>query len=236
MLLYYYIELLMKSPVAFVVFVGAFACSLLTALILHEVSHGLVALLRGDRTALVLGRLTLNPRAHWDPVGTTMMFILGFGWAKPVPVNPYNLSNPVRDMALVALAGPSMNFLIAILAGLPIRLGMVPLIHPFTSLGYMSLGWENLVGLFLGTVMLLNIIIGVFNLVPIPPLDGSKIVPLFLPRVLRSGYEKFSHYGMFILILLIMLPWFGLPGIGSIIGPIISNLVPIFSGVNTVVF
>jgi len=139
-------------------------------------------------------------------------------------------------MALVALAGPSMNFLIAILAGLPIRLGMVPLIHPFTSPGYMSLGWENLVGLFLGTVMLLNIIIGVFNLVPIPPLDGSKIVPLFLPSVLRSGYEKFSHYGMFILILLIMLPWFGLPGIGSIIGPVISNLVPIFSGVNTVVF
>ena len=100
----------------------------------------------------------------------------------------------------------------------------------------MPLGWENLVGLFLGTVMLLNIIIGVFNLVPIPPLDGSKIVPLFLPNALRSGYEKISSYGMFILILLIMLPWFGLPGIGSVIGPVISTLVPIFSGANAVVF
>ena len=102
MLINYYLNLLAISPLAFVVFVGAFFCSLLTALILHEVAHGLVAARLGDNTARVMGRLTLDPRSHWDPIGTTMMFIVGFGWAKPVPVNPYNLRRRVTDMALVA--------------------------------------------------------------------------------------------------------------------------------------
>ena len=110
MLINYYLNLLAISPLAFVVFVGAFFCSLLTALILHEVAHGLVAARLGDNTARVMGRLTLDPRSHWDPIGTTMMFIVGFGWAKPVPVNPYNLRRRVTDMALVALQGQPLIF------------------------------------------------------------------------------------------------------------------------------
>ena len=114
MLINYYLNLLAISPLAFVVFVGAFFCSLLTALILHEVAHGLVAARLGDNTARVMGRLTLDPRSHWDPIGTTMMFIVGFGWAKPVPVNPSNLSNRKRDDIFISMAGPIMNVILAI--------------------------------------------------------------------------------------------------------------------------
>ena len=230
MLINYYLNLLAISPLAFVVFVGAFFCSLLTALILHEVAHGLVAARLGDNTAQIMGRLTLDPRSHWDPIGTTMMFIVGFGWAKPVPVNPYNLRRQVTDMALVALAGPATNFLIALVAGIPIRLGVVDLRTPFDNVLYVPTGIGGLIGLFLGTVMLLNVLIGVFNLLPIPPLDGSKILPVFLPREGRGAYERLSNYGFLLLILLIFLPYFGLPGLGSIISPILSFLIPLFAG------
>ena len=91
-------------------------------------------------------------------------------------------------------------------------------------------GLGGLIGLFLGTVMLLNVLIGVFNLLPIPPLDGSKILPVFLPREIRGAYERLSNYGFLLLILLIFLPYFGLPGLGSIISPILSFLIPVFAG------
>lgn len=160
---------------------------LLMSVVIHEVSHGYAALMLGDPTAKLSGRLTLNPVKHIDPVGSIIvpMFLVLtnasflIGWAKPVPYNPYNLSHGKWGEAFVAAAGPSVNFLIAIVFGLLIRFGML---YEFLSPSFISIA---------GYVVLINIVLGVFNLLPIPPLDGSKVLKALLPYNLSAKYDQF---------------------------------------------
>lgn len=173
---------------------------LVFSVIIHEISHGFVAYRLGDSTAKDMKRLTLNPIKHIDPVGSVILplilFLLNspvlFGWAKPVPFNPLNLKNPKKDSGLIALAGPLSNLAIAAIFAI-----ILNLISPFY--------WANETSLplFLDIIILVNLILAVFNLVPLPPLDGSKILFSILPR----GTEKFQifleQYGMFLLILFI---------------------------------
>lgn len=178
---------------------------LIYSAILHEIAHGFVAYRLGDPTAKLMGRLTLNPKNHIDPVMSILLplvLILSgspviFGAAKPVPVDPFNLRDGRKDIALVSLAGPATNFLIAAIAALLIRL-----------LGVVSIGAETeiLVGWFLLIVVRLNLLLGIFNLIPIPPLDGSKIFALLLPEKEAAAYLSIGMVGIFILFFLLLFP------------------------------
>lgn len=171
----------------------------LFAITLHEVSHGWVANKLGDHTAKMLGRLTINPIKHIDPVGTIivpaiLLFLGGFifGWAKPVPVNYRNLNNPRRDMALVAAAGPLSNLLMAIFWTAMIKLGITLL-----QQGYQPGLWLTYTG---QAGLMINLILMTLNLLPIPPLDGSRVVESLLPPQLAIGYSKLEPFGFFILL------------------------------------
>lgn len=174
----------------------------LFAITVHEVAHGWVAKKFGDKTAFIMGRLTLNPIKHIDLIGTIVvpliLLILGgfvFGWAKPVPVNFNNLKNPKRDMAFVAAAGPAANLIMAILWALIAKLGVI--------LFSMQIGWA-LALIYMGQAgILINLILMVLNLIPIPPLDGSRIVSSFLPNRIAYKYNKLERYGFIILLLLL---------------------------------
>jgi len=177
----------------------------LFAITLHEVAHGWAALRLGDPTAKMLGRLTLNPLKHIDPLGTVvlpLLFIvtLGFaiGYAKPVPVTAANLRNPKRDMAWVALAGPASNLLMAILWLIVGRLGFMLL----------NTGWEGARFLIYSGAIggLINILLMVLNLLPIPPLDGGRVVTSLLPGPLAWQYSRIEPYGMFIVLALFITP------------------------------
>jgi len=181
------------------------------AITVHEVAHGWVAKLCGDKTAWMLGRLTLNPIKHIDPVGTIlvpglMLATTGFvfGWAKPVPVIPRNLHNPKRDMALVAIAGPLANFLMALGWALLIRLAIFINITEYS----MPMIYVGIAGI------MINIVLGLLNLLPIPPLDGSRIVSWLLPAQWERYYQYIERYGFFILIGLMMSDV-----LGDILGP-----------------
>jgi Zn-dependent protease len=175
-----------------------FYAVLIPSIILHEVSHGWVALAFGDDTAKRAGRLTLNPIAHVDPFGTILLPLIlvlttgrAFGYAKPVPVNPRNLRNPREQSVLVSLAGPAMNIVIAVAAALFLRmagLGNPDLFHKVVyGAGYA------------------NVILAAFNLIPIPPLDGSAVIERFLPRAWWPRYMKIRQYSMGILLILVLL-------------------------------
>jgi len=179
-----------------------FIAILIPSVILHEVSHGLVAFRLGDATARDAGRLTLNPIKHIDPVGSIlvpgMLAAAGqnvFGWAKPVPVNPSGFARPVEGMALAALAGPFTNLTLAFIAG---RLG------PFVQVGS-TIYVENdgLPTRILLGFLVVNAALAVFNMLPIPPLDGSRLLPLILPAAGRRLYARVAPYGFFVLIALV---------------------------------
>ncbi len=168
---------------------------LLFSVIIHEVSHGMMALFLGDDTAEKAGRLSLNPLVHLDPFGSVILPLLLyvthspflFGWAKPVPFNPLNLRHPHRDTALVAIAGPLANISLAVVFGLLIRIfqgGAFSYLLPYLSV-----------------IVLINLVLAVFNLIPIPPLDGSKILFYFFPS---AKLEFFLNRYSFILILLVL--------------------------------
>lgn len=170
--------------------------ALLISVIIHEVMHGYVALLLGDTTARDRGRLTLNPVAHVDPFGSILLPLLLilanssiiFGSAKPVPINPYRFNDPVQGMMYVGLAGPLSNLALAIIGALLLRL-----IGPYSSLGAM----------FFQSLVLLNVILAVFNLVPIPPLDGSRVLSAFLPRSGRAIMDQLEQFGLLLLLVLL---------------------------------
>jgi len=176
------IRLLFIDPGAFILLV----IPLLYSIIIHEVAHGWVASKMGDSTARWMGRLTLDPRRHFDPVGTTMLFLFGFGWAKPVPVNFDNLKPPRRGLIFVSAAGIVANILLALIAGLIFRFLQPSLTGPL----YMVLR----------VTFRINIMLASFNLIPIPPLDGSKILMGFSTRRFQYSLARIEPYGFFILI------------------------------------
>ncbi len=171
---------------------------ILFALTIHEYCHALVAFKLGDDTAALQGRLTLNPIMHLDPIGTIMMFLAGFGWARPVPVNPLNFKDPEKGMMLVAIAGPISNIITAIIAGLALKF---ILSDPSFSIETNGGAYNTFV-----LILILNVVFGialaVFNMIPIPPLDGSRVLYAYLPRRFADAYGKFEQYGFFFLIII----------------------------------
>jgi len=181
--------------------------AILIALTIHELSHGYVAKLLGDTTAERSGRLTLNPIAHLDPIGALMLLFGPFGWAKPVPVNPVNFKHPIEGMAIVAAAGPLSNIALAALTGLFFRLSMGEV--------------NSLFGVFLYIMFVINIGLAVFNLLPVYPLDGSRILLAFLKGNQRAGYLKTMSVAPKIFFGMIIAEWvLNIPVLSYILNPI----------------
>ena len=209
---------------------------LVIAIVFHEVAHGYVARIFGDHTAERMGRLTLNPIKHVDPIGTVVLpMILAiahapiFGWAKPVPVIASQMRNPRRDMMLVALAGPATNFVLATLTALGLAAfvglaGGVPAEGaPHTAVG---IAFDVLY-----SFLLINVFLGVFNLIPLPPFDGGHVVQGLLPRAAAIQYAKLARFGLpLLLILLFVLPMISpqLDIIRRVIGPIANAVADVF--------
>lgn len=166
--------------------------ALIIAITIHEFSHAFAANRLGDPTARLAGRLTLNPLKHLDPIGTLALIIFRFGWGKPVPVDHYNLQNPIRDSAIISLAGPASNVVSAILASLIFNYLAIPAIQPFL--------------IFFITI---SVMLAVFNLLPLHPLDGSHILAALLPKDLAREYNDFSRRYGFIILLALIFPIFG---------------------------
>jgi len=187
--------------------------ALLIAATVHEFAHAWMANRLGDPTPRAQGRLSLNPIVHLDLVGSLLLLLVGFGWAKPVQVNARNFEDPRKGMLLVAAAGPLANITLMFLVGLLPQLGLLPLTGPVTRLVY--------------EVLLINAVLAVFNLIPIPPLDGSRILAGLLPPAQAVAYEQLQRYGPLLLLLVL----FAMPGLLSqVIGPPIRWLVTTASG------
>ena len=175
--------------------------TLLIAFTIHELAHAWVADQLGDPTPRRQGRLTLNPLAHLDPIGSLLLVFAGFGWAKPVMTNPYNFRNgPQLGMAVVAAAGPASNLLMAILAAIPFQVGLVSL-RNLTTYG----GMLPTLDLFLYDFIQINVLLMLFNLLPIGPLDGMKVLRGFAPREWDPTLAALEQWGMFILMALVFL-------------------------------
>lgn len=176
----------------------------LVSLTVHEFAHGYVSLKCGDPTARNYGRLTLNPLKHLDPVGALCMLLFGFGWAKPVPINTRYYKKPRLDTALVSLAGPVSNVLLAFLCCIIYNcLRLIP--YPTSSETAFNVLYVVQLLFYMGAYM--NVYLGVFNLLPIPPLDGSKILYSFLPPKAYFTLLRYERYGMIVLLALL---WFGI--------------------------
>lgn len=201
------LSLFFQNPLLF--FIGA--ALLLFAIAIHEFSHAAAADHLGDPTPRLQGRLTIDPRAHLDPVGTLLLLFFGFGWGKPVMFDPFNLRNPRRDSALIAFAGPASNISMAIIGSIFLRLA------------------ANLASLSLSTILVqlshlfiyYNILLAVFNLIPVYPLDGFNVVAGLLPKKYYHDWMELSRYGMIFLILLIF-PFFGASPLSTFLQPIMQ--------------
>ncbi|MPZ24664.1 MAG: site-2 protease family protein [Dehalococcoidia bacterium] len=225
-----YERLLDVDTVAFFVFLFAAMGAFLVGTTFHEFSHAASALALGDRTAQAAGRVTLNPIAHLDPFGTVLLLIAGFGWGKPVPVNPYRLRGGLQSSALVSFAGPLANFVTAAIATTILRATPIPVRHPFDASAYLNIDWttSDYIGLLLAATVFFNVILGVFNLLPIAPLDGFKVALGVLPRDMAVEYSKTEQYGPGILLVVIfVLPLF--LGI-SIIFPVVRFISDLLLG------
>lgn len=203
------LSLLFENPFLFLLVAGG----LVIALTIHEFAHAFVADKLGDPTPTYQGRVTLNPLAHLDPIGTLAILLVGFGWGKPVQFDPFNLKDEKRDTALIALAGPASNLILAgalalILALLPASPFVLGVLYPVIRY-----------------VVYVNVMLAIFNLVPVYPLDGSKIMQSLLPPENALAYEEFmNRYGSIVLLMLIV-PWGGSSPVSALISPIIAFIV-----------
>lgn len=197
---------------------ASFILGLVIGITVHEFSHALSAYRLGDPTAKLEGRLTLNPASHLDPVGTIMLLVAGFGWGKPTPVEPYNFRNIKRDSAIVSAAGAICNFALAIAVSSPY------LIAYYT--GNLNQGIANIY-YYLSPFIWINLILGVFNLIPVAPLDGFKVLAGLLPRTWYEDFMQMEKYGIFILIILLFTGVIGqilLPITSTIFGLLVPSL------------
>jgi Zn-dependent protease len=211
--IYYFSPGALRDPAGLLIAVGA----ILVAITVHEFSHAFVAHRLGDPTPKLMGRVTLNPLKHLDPIGTIMLFIARFGWGKPVQFNPYNLRiDPAIGSALVSFAGPFANIVLATALTLPIRAGLQP---------------GPLEQEIVGEMILINVRLAAFNLIPIPPLDGFGVLQGLLPGALGRALEPLREYGVFILLFLVFLPSLGGPDVlGMLMRPIERVIIAIVRG------
>ena len=210
----YLIQLLLSLPI------------IVLSLTVHEYSHGLIAKKLGDPTADNLGRLTLNPLKHLDPMGFLAMLLFGFGWAKPVPVNTRNFKKPRRDMALTAIAGPVSNLILAVIFALLYEITVAA----FSRAGELSggvLNFANALILFLYLGSYFNVMLAVFNLLPIPPFDGSRFFYVFLPVKWYFKVMKYERYIMIGIMAVLLIESYLLNGRGLLLGGLarLSNLI-----------
>jgi len=201
--------------------------AILIALTFHEFAHAYVAYRLGDPTAKNMGRLTLNPLAHLDPMGTIMIFLIHFGWAKPVPVDPRYLGNPKRDMMWISAAGPLMNMALALVSGILLRI--------FIALGLANTyagSSASILFQMLYFSLYINLALAFFNLLPIPPLDGSKILAGVLPHRYAPTLYMIESKGPMVLFGIIMFGWVtGFHVLGLVIGPFIHFFSGLFGGI-----
>ena len=200
------ISVLFTDPISYLMM----AVSLLFALTVHEYAHAQAADWQGDHTARAMGRLTLNPLAHLDPIGALLIFTMGFGWGKPVPFSPYGLRNKKWGASLVAIAGPLSNFIMAVVVGMILRFG--------------HLGGERLLSFFVMFVWL-NVLLGVFNLIPVPPLDGSHLALALWPWKWEKYRVPFMQGGfMAIIVAIFSMMYIGGPYIAQPLFSLITGL------------
>jgi Zn-dependent protease len=236
-MIWIFIDLFDIDPFAALVLFTAIITALILGISFHEFSHAYIADTLGDRLPRRMGRVTLNPLAHLEPLGTMLMLLVGIGWGRPVPVNPYNTKNPKFALGATAAAGPLSNFVVAAVAGLPIKLDLVPWSSPFNEANALVLarnGWEfkEYLSVYLSAIVLFSLILGVFNLIPIAPLDGFKVAVGFLPNELSESFASLERYGPIILITLLVLPFLtGTFILFEIMEPIIKLLANLFAGI-----
>lgn len=231
-MIFRYLDLLEEDPSLFFAFAGAAVFALVVGIAFHEFCHAYMADSLGDTLPAKQGRVTLNPLAHLDPAGTAMMLIIGFGWGRPVQFNPFSTRvTPKMATLLVSLAGPLSNFIVAGLLAAPLKVGWVDLPRSTDSLFDDGFASEAYLGVFLLTAVYFNVILGVFNLIPIHPLDGFKVAVGILPDALSEQFARLAPYGPGLLMVLILLPFLvGYSPLAEIMLPATSWLVDLFVG------
>lgn len=212
---------LFNNPLTFLFWLIA----LVVAITIHEFAHAYSADRLGDPTPRLQGRLTLNPMAHLDPMGTLMMLLIRFGWGKPVQFDAFNLRNPRRDSAIISLAGPASNFLLAIICAVLLHLLLATRLTLLSST-FMG-AFVYILSALLQPIIILNVALGVFNLIPIHPLDGFKIVEGLLSDEYARQWKELESYGMIFLLFLVFPIFGGASPVSKVISPIIDSILGI---------